>query len=286
MADKQIIFITGSTDGLGRRVAERLAKPAVHLVLHGRDQARGDSVAAAVAAAGGETSFFQADLASLADVQALAEAVAARHPHLDALVNNAGIADFHGPRRESRDGIELNLAVNYLAPFLLTQVLLPTLGVDRPSRVVYVAAAGQQPIDFDNVMLEREYDGRRACAQSKLADIMHAFDLAGQLDPERVTVNALHPATFMDTGQVRATGITPQNSVDTGADAVLALLTRDDLVGRSGLYFDSQREARANAQAYDLDARRRLRALSFELIEQALGAPITTTAKGETHHAG
>ncbi|WP_407932807.1 SDR family NAD(P)-dependent oxidoreductase [Brucella pseudogrignonensis] len=249
-----------------------MAAKDVHIVLHGRDVGRGETVQASIIKAGGSASFHRADYASLADVRALAETVIRAHPHLDALVNNAGIADFHGPRQESRDAIELNFAVNYLAPFLLTHLLKPILGVERPSRIVNVAAAGQVQIDFDNVMLQREYDGRRACAQSKLANIMHAFDLAQELDPSRVTANAVHPATFMDTAMVRATGIAPINTVNTGADAVLAMLTRTDLGQRSGLYFDGQRGARAHAQTYDVEARKRLRALSEGLIRPSSNA--------------
>ncbi|OED00735.1 SDR family NAD(P)-dependent oxidoreductase [Rhizobium sp. YK2] len=290
MAHEQIIFITGSTDGLGRRIAERLSQPGTHILLHGRDRNRGQEVAASILEAGGTASFFQADFSSLAEVHRLATAVIAAHLHLDALVNNAGIADFHGPRRESGDGFELNFAVNYLAPFLLTHLLKPILGIERPSRIVNVAAAGQVPIDFDNVMLTRDYDGRRACAQSKLANIMHAFDLAQELDPSRVTANALHPATFMDTAMVRATGFTPVNSINTGADAVLALLTRPDLGGKSGLYFDGQREAKANEQAYDAHARRQLQDLSFNLLRKALAPSFSGMApslnNGRSRNAG
>jgi NAD(P)-dependent dehydrogenase (short-subunit alcohol dehydrogenase family) len=169
-------------------------------------------------------------------------------------------------------------------------LLKSTLGIERPSKIVNVAAAGQVPIDFDNAMLERSYDGRRACAQSKLANIMHAFDLAQELDPSRVTTNALHPATFMDTGMVRATGIAPVNSIDAGADAVLALLTRPDLEGKSGLYFDGQREAKANEQAYDSHARRQLQDLSFDLLNKALGPSFSEEARSlnnrRAHDAG
>lgn len=283
MSDEQIIFITGSTDGLGRRVAERLSKPGTHIILHGRDRKRATDVASVIVEAGGTSSFFQADFASLTEVDQLARAVASAHPHLDALVNNAGIADFHGPRRESRDGIELTFAVNYLAPFLLTNLLTPALGILRPSRIVNVAAAGQVPIYFDDVMLERHYDGRTACAQSKLANVMHAFDLAHDLDASRITVNALHPATFMDTGMVRATGLAPVSTVDDGAEAVLALLNRSEIRGRSGYYFEGQREARANKQAYDPDARRKLRKLSFALIDKAMGVPLADNAPSQDH---
>jgi NAD(P)-dependent dehydrogenase (short-subunit alcohol dehydrogenase family) len=104
LTDERIIFITGSTDGLGRRIAERLSQPGAHLVLHGRDRNRGQDVAASIIEAGGTASFFQADLSSLTEVRRLAEAVAAAHPHLDVLVNNAGIADFHGRAEKAETG--------------------------------------------------------------------------------------------------------------------------------------------------------------------------------------
>lgn len=263
MSQSRIILITGSTDGLGRRVAEKLAGPDVDLLLHGRNAARGKAVVGAVEKAGGSAKFYQADFASLAGVRSLAEAVRAEHDQLDVLVNNAGIALPGSKRQKSPDGFELTFAVNYLATFLLTHLLRPLLGAKRPSKVVNVASAGQRPIDFDDVMLERGYDGHRAYAQSKLAQILFTFDLAEELKGTGVTANCLHPATYMDTTMVRNGGIRPLNSVDTGADAVLALVNDDRNI--SGRYFDVQRETRANAQAYDRDARRRLKALSLEL---------------------
>lgn len=263
MPDKRIILITGATDGLGRRIAEKLAGPATHLILHGRDAARGKAVVATVEQARGPAEFHQADFASLAGIRQLAEAVRSKHDQLDVLVNNAGIALLGGKRHESADGFELTFAVNYLSTFLLTYLLRPVLGATRPSKVVNVASAGQSPIDFDNVMLERGYEGYKAYAQSKLAQILFTFDLAEETKGTNVTANCLHPATYMDTTMVRQGGITPINSVDTGADAVLALV--NDTKSLTGRYFDVQRETKANAQAYDRDARRRLKALSLKL---------------------
>lgn len=262
MSRDRVILVTGSTDGLGRRVAEKLAAPGVHLIVHGRDTARGKAVADSVARAGGSAKFFAADFSALSEVRRLAEAVRAEHAQLDALINNAGIAKAGAKRQESVDGFELHFAVNYLAPFLLTRLLRPLLGAEAPSRIVNVASAGQNPIDFGNVMLERGYDGTRAYCQSKLAQVMDTIDLAEELKAADVTANCLHPATYMDTAMVRDSGITPRNSVETGADAVVALVA---LKGATGRYYDVQREARANAQAYDGEARRRLRELSLEL---------------------
>ena len=123
-------------------------------------------------------------------------------------------------------------------------------------------------------MLTRSYDGVRAYCQSKLAQILFTFDLAEQLKGTGVTVNCLHPATYMNTTMVRQAGVTPWSSVETGADAILNLATSPALEGRSGLYFDGLRESRADAQAYDAKARQQLRELSLDLVGLA-----STTSK-------
>ncbi len=267
MFKDRIILVTGATDGLGRRIAEKLAAPGVHLLVHGRNAVRGKAVVRSIERAGGSARFFGADLASLAGVRRLAEAVQAEHAQRDAVVNNAGVAKVGGPRRESADGFELRFAVNYPAPFLLTRLLRPRLGAEAPSRVVNVISAAQNPIDFGDVMLDRSYDGYRAYGQSKLAEVMLTFDLAEEFEGADVTANCLHPASHMDTAPVRDAGSRPVNSVDAGADAVVALVAKNALTGTTGRYFGGRREARANSQAYDLDARRRLRTINLGLAE-------------------
>jgi NAD(P)-dependent dehydrogenase (short-subunit alcohol dehydrogenase family) len=259
-------LITGSTDGVGRYVAERLAAQGARVVVHGRDRARGEAVVERIARQGGDARLLIADLSSLAEVRLLAEAVKRDSDGLDALVNNAGIGT-SGVRREvSADGFELRFAVNYLAGFLLTRLLLPTLESRASSRIVNVASAGQQPIDFTDVMLTQGYTGARAYRQSKLAQIMFTFDLAHELAGRNVAVNCLHPATFMDTTMVRLSGVQPISTVEEGSAAILELVASPSLEGASGLYFSGMRESRADPQAYDLSARGKLRALSFELV--------------------
>ena len=191
------ILITGSTNGVGRRVAERLAGPGTTLLVHGRNRERAEEVLATIRKAGGEGRFYQADFSSLAAVRALADALIRDCDRLDVLINNAGIGTGKSGdgRQLSVDGNELRFAVNYLAPFLLTRRLLPLLKSSRPARIVNVASSGQNRIDFDDVMLTRGYDAQRAYGQSKLALIVLTFDLAQELAGSGVTANCLHPAT-------------------------------------------------------------------------------------------
>jgi NAD(P)-dependent dehydrogenase (short-subunit alcohol dehydrogenase family) len=260
-------LITGSTDGVGRLVAKRLGEAGARVLVHGRHRERGERLVAEIKEAGGTAEFLAADFSALVEVRRLAEAVQQRTDRLDVLINNAGIGTggSGAPRQTSADGHELRFAVNYLAGFLLTRLLLPLLTDSAPARIVNVASAGQSAIDFDDVMLTRRYDGGKAYTQSKLAQVMFTFDLARELDGAGVTVNCLHPATYMDTTMVREGGVTPISTVEEGAEAILQLAASPDLDGRTGLYFDRKRPARANPQAYDEAARERLRALSFEL---------------------
>ena len=253
------VLITGATDGLGRACAQELAAGGHTVVVHGRDRGKAERVAEEI----GGAPVLVADLASLDEVRRLADEAAALES-LDVLVNNAGIVS---PRREtSADGHELTFAVNYLAGFALT---LPLVAGGRPpARVVNVASIGQAPIDFDDVMLERGYDGYRAYAQSKLAQVMFTFELAERLgEGAATTVNALHPATLMDTKMVRKTFGSGRSSVEEGMRATVRLAVGDDVEGVTGRYFDGLEESRANEQAYDADARARL----WELSERLTG---------------
>ena len=258
-----IVLVTGATDGLGRALATRLAGEGATVVAHARSEERGREALAELLDGPGDVRLVVGDLASLSAVRALADQVPDR---LDVLVNNAGIG-FAGARAESEDGHELRFAVNYLAGFLLTSLLRDRLAASAPARIVNVASAGQQPIDFDDVMLEDGYDGARAYRQSKLAQIMHAFDLAEELADRGVTATALHPATYMDTKMVIDAGVTPASTVQEGLEATWRLVADPSVEGVSGAYFNGTREVRADAQAYDLDARRRLRELSQRLVE-------------------
>ena len=266
------ILVTGSTDGVGRVVAARLAAEGANVLIHGRSQQRAEQVLREICGARvrpkkGMATFYQADFSSLEEVRGLAQTVLHERDRIDCLVNNAGIGS--GPDKTSRhlskDGFELRFAVNYLAGFLLTYLLLPRLVESAPARIVNVSSLGQQAIDFNDVMLEKGYSGGRAYAQSKLAQVMFTIDLSNELDRKRVTANALHPATFMDTTMVRESGNKPATSVEEGADAIMKLIVSEELTGKSGLFFSSQHQVRANEQAYSEEARANLKALSMRL---------------------
>ncbi|WP_225840035.1 SDR family NAD(P)-dependent oxidoreductase [Streptomyces sp. NK08204] len=258
------VLITGAPSGLGRYVAFELVRRG-HLVLaHGRDRARTERLVAELRTEG-RAEGFVADLARLAEVRELGARVAEAHPELDVLINNAGIGGgAPGTGREvSADGHELRLAVNYLAPVALTRSLLPVLRANPPARIVNVGSAGQEPLDFADPELTRDYSGVSAYCRSKLALATHTFTLAEELAGTGVSVNVLHPATYMDTVMVRESGIAPWNSVADGAPGVLALATRD--LGTGG-YFDGNRPARAHEAAYDPEVRERLAAVTEQLL--------------------
>ena len=253
--DEQTILITGSTDGLGKRVAQALAERGARVVVHGRDRSKTEAAAGEV----GAERAVVADLASLDAVRGLAAEI----EELDALVCNAGV--YIPERSESQDGFELTFAVNYLSHFMLTELLVGKL--PEPGRIVNVASIGQRLVDFDDVMLERRYDGYTAYAQSKLAQVLFTFELADRLGSSP-TVNALHPATLMDTKMVRESSGRALSSVEEGMEAVLQLVCDPELDGVTGRYFDGMSESRAHEQAYDRGARRRL----WELSERLTGA--------------
>lgn len=266
-ADQRVVFVTGSTSGLGREVALTLGAAGDHVIVHGRSEERGRAVVDSIRALGGSARFYAADFARLADVAELSERIRGDYERLDVLVNNAGIW-LEGPRQLSDDGHELHFQVNYLATYLLTEALADLLRRSAPARVVNVASIAQRPLDFGDVMLESGYSDGRAYAQSKLAQIMITRVHARAFEGSGVTVNALHPATMMDTNMVLSRGARPRASVDEGAEAVLHLVDAPDL--GTGGYFNGMEPARPHEQAFDAEALAALVALSERLTSAAL----------------
>jgi NAD(P)-dependent dehydrogenase (short-subunit alcohol dehydrogenase family) len=261
-------LITGATSGLGRYLARQLASSGWQVLAHGRDPAR---VADLSAELGGGARGFVADLASLGEVRDLAARITAEVPRLEVLVNNAAVG--FGARGEGRqvsvDGHELRFAVNYLAPVLLTRLLVPLLTASAPSRVLNVSSIGQVAFDPADAEFEHGYQGVEAYRRSKLALAAFSFDLAGELEAAKVTVNCSHPATLMNTAMVIHSGITPVSTLEQGGEATMRLITDPALDGVTGQFFDGLKIARARPEAYDPQFRAKLREVTDRMLGDA-----------------
>ena len=269
MENAPTIVITGATDGLGKALAAELARQqGIRLILHGRRPERLTLLRDELATLPAEVVAVRADLAQMSQVRALADEIAALTDHVSVLVNNAGVGGGEPDgvtRQVTVDGNELRFAVNHLAAFCLTQRLLPLLDRGAPARVVNVASIGQSPITFDDLTLRDGYDGQRAYGQSKLAMITAGMALAERLDPARVTVNSLHPGTYMPTKMVMESIGFSVDSLDTGVRSTLRLIQDPALVGVTGRFFDRAKEARAHPDAYRPEIRERLWTISERL---------------------
>ncbi len=269
MSNQKRILITGSTDGIGKITAEYLADKDHEVIIHGRDENKCKSVKEEIVNLIGNNNinYYVADLSSIKEIKSLAKQLNSDLSNLDVLINNAGVGI--GPdstkRRLSTDGYELCFAVNYLAPYLLTNLILPLIEKAEHPRIVNVASVAQHKIDFDNVMLERDYDGHRAYSQSKLALIMFTFDLAEKLKDKPITVNAMHPGTLLDTNMVREGWGKSLGKPERGADNQVYLALSEKVDNLSGQYFDEKTISKANQQAYDKEARQKLDTIAKKL---------------------
>jgi len=264
------IAITGATDGLGRGLALALAAEDVRLVLHGRDEERGARVLDECRDIRPDIDarFLRADFASLEEISDLADRLCEQE-RIDVLVNNAGIG-VELARRQSRDGYEMTFQVDYLASYVLGCRLLPKIA-ERSGRIVSVASAGQAPINFGDVQLERSWDGGQAYCQAKLAQIMFTFALAETKTAiaSGTAVNALHPASYMPTKIVTHLFV-PQSSLAEGVANLRALVREPKWQEVTGQYVNRQVVGTAHSQAYARDARDRLIQLSEQLTGTAL----------------
>ncbi|GAA3736987.1 SDR family NAD(P)-dependent oxidoreductase [Salinactinospora qingdaonensis] len=264
-------LVTGATSGLGRSMAHALAERGWSVLIHGRDRQRCEETVAEVRAAGGSAFPCLADLASLEQVTGLGRQVADEYPSLGLLVNNAGVgAGSRQQHREvSHDGHELRLAVNYLAPVLLTRLLRPALRAAGTGQVLNIGSAGQSPLDLDDPQFTRGYNGMEAYTRSKWALAAFTFTAAHEYADDPIRVNCSHPATFMDTTMVVEAGIAPWSSVSQGTAAVLYAVD-EGRAGATGEFFNGQQRAQAHPSTYDPALRRRLVRLTDDLL-----APVT-----------
>lgn len=251
------ILITGATDGLGKALAFELSgHSGIRLVLHGRSQERLEKLEKELAGGPADITTVQADFAELAQVARLAERIRGLTDDISVLVNNAGVSSGHA-RQLSADGHELCFAVNHLAPFLLTKRLLPLLRAGAPARVVNVASLSQTSIDFDDLAMAHGYTRQRAYSVSKLALVMAGMELGERFDPGVLTVNSLHPGTYMPTKMLDSPELSI-DSLDTGVRSTLRLAFDSELAYMTGRFFDRGTETHAHPDAYRSELRTEL----------------------------
>ena len=231
------ILISGATDGIGLEAARLLVAAGHTVLLHGRSAIKLAAVQATLAAlpGAGTVETFLADLARLDDVEALAAAVTARHPHLDVLINNAGV--FKTPDPLTADGMDVRFVVNTLAPYRLTQKLLPLLGPG--SRVVNLSSAAQAPVDIAALTSGATLDPGAAYAQSKLALTMWSQHLAGTVGADGPVVVAVNPGSLLASKMVREGYGIPGKDIGIGADILVRAALSDEFATASGRYFDN-----------------------------------------------
>ncbi len=264
------ILITGSTDGLGKLMAQDLAMQGAIVLLHGRDKKKGKSVLDELSkfTKNNQLKYYNGDFASLHDVKALSEEIRQTQKQIDILINNVGVGSGKAPkvkREISKDGLELRFAINYLAHVLLTEKLLPILKPGS-SQIINVASVGQEPINFEDVMIEKAYEGLFAYRQAKTALIMYTFDLAERLKDKGIKVNAIHPASLMNTKMVLEGWGYSLTTVEQGAEAVENLIFADT----TGEYYDGKKVSKAISQAYDPNARKTLKKITDKLLKDFL----------------
>jgi NAD(P)-dependent dehydrogenase (short-subunit alcohol dehydrogenase family) len=271
------VLVTGGTAGIGRATALGLATMGAHLAIVGRDRGRTEAAAGEIrAAAGGQVDALVADLSSQSQVRRLADEVLQRLARIDVLVNNAG--GYWHTRQVTVDGLERTFAVNHLAPFLLTNLLLDRLKHSAPARVVTVSshAHAEGRIDFDDLQGERSYSGARAYNQSKLANVLFTYELARKLQPNPVTANALHPGVVNTSfGAEDPAGVQrllvpfmrPFMKTPTqGAATSIHLASAPDLQQVTGRYFVNSKPKRSSQRSYDQATAARLWQVSADLV--------------------
>lgn len=281
----RVVMVTGATSGLGRAVAEGLARVHARAVLVARDERKAEAAAASIASSTGNegVSYLLADLSSTDEIRILSQRFQNRFDRLDVLINNAGAVFFR--RRENEDGLEMTFALNHLGYFSLTCLLAQTLVESAPSRVVNVASESHRSavVDFDDLQMERAYGPLKAYGQSKLANVLFTYELARRLESFDVTANALHPG-FLRTRIAANNGYLGRvvsrlmnlwaRPVQEGVEGVLALAGRSDLANVNGQYFIGSHQVRSSDSSHDEASARRLWRASESLTGISLSLPL------------
>ncbi len=259
------ILITGSTDGIGKQTALELAYSGYKIIIHGRNKERCRDVKEHIQKLTGNPhiDFIAADLGSLQAVREMAEKIKSNYHTLNILINNAGV--FNHQRRLTVNGIENTFAVNHLAVFLLTGLLMPLLRESSPTRIINVSSmAHAGSIDFTNLQGEKSYNAYDAYGRSKLCNILFTFELAEKLADKNITVNCLHPGVI-STKLLHAGWGMGGASVEIGAQTSVYLATAEEAAKVTGKYFSDRKEAKPASISYDQSVRKKLWKISEKL---------------------
>ena len=262
------VLVTGATDGIGRETAHELARRGARVIVHGRNREKAEAVARELEgiAEGSAAAPLVGDLSSLEEVRRVAEEALARGERVDVLLNNAGV--YMNEPQVSRDGFEMTFAVNHLAPFLLTHLLLPMLRDGAPARVVNVSSIAHTrgAIDVGRLGDVERFDPYRAYADSKLANVLFTVELARRLGPGPVTVNALHPGVVSTKLLTEGFGFHGKDSLAEGAATSVQLALSPEVAEVTGRYFAASKEATMAPVARDLSLAARFYEKSAELV--------------------
>jgi NAD(P)-dependent dehydrogenase (short-subunit alcohol dehydrogenase family) len=264
MKDKTVL-ITGATDGIGKQTALELAEMGATVLVHGRDPRRAEKAVKQIKKATGHEKMktLMADLSSLKQVRRMAEQVIENHDRLEVLINNAGV--YENRHRISQDGFEMTFAVNHLAHFLLTNLLLDLILKSSPGRIINVSSqVHASHIDFDNIQAEKHYSAYEAYSLSKLCNILFTYELADRLQNTGVTVNCLHPGVI-DTKLLKAGWGMGGSPVTQGSKTSVYLATAPELNTVTGTYFKNMKPTESSRISYDAATRRRLWQISEQL---------------------
>jgi len=273
----QVCLVTGATDGIGKVTARELAAAGARVVIVGRNEAKTERTVSEIKQRTGndQVEYLIADLSSMQQMRDLATEFKRRHDRLDVLVNNAG-AIFMS-RQESADGLEMTFALNHLAYFLLTNLLIDVLKVSAPARIVNVSSGAHYRghLDFDDLQHEQKYSGPRAYGDSKLMNVMFTYELARRLDATGITANTLHPGLVATNFMANNWGLLGKLarrllnlasiSAEQGAQTTLYLAASPGVEGVTGKYFDKKKPIKSSEESYDVEAQRRLWEISAEI---------------------
>lgn len=260
------ILVTGATDGIGKETAHALAAMGAHTIIHGRDPRKTARVKEEVILASGnnEVETAVADLQAMANVRDLADEIRSRVDNLDVLINNAGT--YQQTYQETPDGFEMNFAVNHLAPFLLTNLLLELIKDSAPARIITLSSSAHKSarLDLENLNAEKKFHGWGAYCVSKLGNLLFTFALARRLEGSGVTVNALHPGTI-DTKMLAKLGLEGK-SVEEGAETPVYLASSPDVANVSGEYFRNKQIAEPSDTARDQDLQEKFWQICVKMV--------------------